>query len=97
MVPSMSTSIPQAPQIGIGRLATSRKEKTAHHALSVTAETEETVIRCGYRRSNRVDRFYLHHQRRTGGDTGTAKEFSTAPEHLTREEAHVVGGPAEGP
>ncbi|WP_237694076.1 hypothetical protein [Streptomyces sp. SID2888] len=79
-----------------GRLETSQKEKPEYHALFITGNKEETVIRCGYHRSNRVDRFHLHHWRRTGGDTETAQELSTAAGQYTGEEVRVVGGPAEG-
>ena len=55
---------------------------------------EETVFRCDNHRSNRVDRFALHHRRRTGGDTETTQELSTEAGQHTGEEVGVVDNPA---
>ena len=60
-------------------------------------EAETTAIRCGYHRSNRVDRFDLHHQRGTGGDTETAQELSTEAGQHIGGEVGVVSNSAEGP
>ncbi|WP_234532943.1 hypothetical protein [Streptomyces shenzhenensis] len=89
-------SIPLRPTTATAVLTTYWKDKPVDHALSITEKKEEgTVIRTGYRRSNRVDRFHLHHERRTGGDTEPAEEVGAETGRHTREGVRV-GGPPEG-
>ncbi|MEU9380106.1 hypothetical protein AB0D38_03460 [Streptomyces sp. NPDC048279] len=90
-------SIPLKPTTATAVLTTYWKDKPVDHALCITGKKKEegTVIRTGYRRSNRVDRFHLHHERRTGGYTELTEQVGAETGRHTREGTRV-GGPPEG-